>query len=178
MMNSKGTGEVDTAIHIFPYFANLHSIHLFRKQYDPLANLISPHITLVFPFKNSITDENLKRHVIQCTSKQKPFHIMLRGVSGADEVYLFLNVKTGNDQIIALHDELYTGILAEHLNRRYTYTPHLTIGRIEDELTFSGALRNTAAWDETFTTTVREVVVEHIDEHHKSTAAFRVPLLG
>lgn len=37
-------------IMIFPEFENIDVINDIRKKYDPLANLVLPHITLVFPF--------------------------------------------------------------------------------------------------------------------------------
>ncbi len=35
-------------IMIFPEFKNMEIIDKIRNQYDPLANLVRPHITLVF----------------------------------------------------------------------------------------------------------------------------------
>ena len=35
---------------IFPKFKNINKIQELRNKYDPLANLIAPHITIVFPF--------------------------------------------------------------------------------------------------------------------------------
>lgn len=35
---------------IFPKFKNIDKIKSLRNKYDPLSNLIAPHITIVFPF--------------------------------------------------------------------------------------------------------------------------------
>jgi 2'-5' RNA ligase len=169
---------VQRAIHIFPKFSNIELINEMRQKYDPLAHLVPPHITLVFPFESEIAYEALAAHAWTCLSKKKPFHIMLRGVSGADEEYLFLNVKVGNDEIIALHDELYTGVLKDYLNRRLIFTPHLTVGRTKDKRSFLSALNETYDWNEVFETTVNEVMIERIGENQKSTILLRVPLLG
>lgn len=40
------------AIHLFPKFLNSHIIDALRAKYDPLVQLIPPHITLVFPFNS------------------------------------------------------------------------------------------------------------------------------
>ena len=41
-------------IMIFPKFSNQEIIDEIRKKYDPLYNLVKPHITLVFPFKSDM----------------------------------------------------------------------------------------------------------------------------
>lgn len=39
---------------IFPKFENIKIIDEIRDKYDPLANHVRPHITLVFPFESNI----------------------------------------------------------------------------------------------------------------------------
>lgn len=39
---------------IFPDFENVEIIDNIRDKYDPLAKLIRPHITIVFPFDMEI----------------------------------------------------------------------------------------------------------------------------
>jgi hypothetical protein len=36
---------------IFPHFGNMQLIDNIRSNYDPLAEHVRPHITLVFPLK-------------------------------------------------------------------------------------------------------------------------------
>jgi 2'-5' RNA ligase len=165
------------AVHLFPVFSNAHAIELLRAKYDPLVNYIAPHVTLVFPFESVIATEDLRVHLKQSTVGLKPFRLVMTGVTGADEEYLFLNVKVGNDQIVQLHDKLYGGILRHHLNRSLTYTPHLTVGRMNDKDAFDLALAETEGWNEVFETTVDEFVVENIDEHGNSLVEFKVSLL-
>lgn len=165
------------AIHIFPEFSNLHSIDDLRSKYDPLVSLIPPHVTLVFPFESGISTEVLEEHLRESTVGLKPFRIVMMGVTGAEGEYLFLNVKVGNDQIIQLHDKLYTGLLKQYLYRSLTYTPHLTVGRIKDKQKFESALAETEDWNHKFKTTVHEIVVESIDEREKSIIEIKVPLL-
>jgi len=38
------------AIVLYPKFDGLETIQSMRRKFDPLANYIAPHITLVFPF--------------------------------------------------------------------------------------------------------------------------------
>ena len=51
------------AIMIFPEFKNINIINDIRKKYDPLANLVLPHITLVFPFDSKLTNEELNLYM-------------------------------------------------------------------------------------------------------------------
>ena len=41
-------------IMIFPEFDNIDIIDEIRAKYDPLAKLVRPHITIVFPFEMDI----------------------------------------------------------------------------------------------------------------------------
>ncbi|WAH38773.1 2'-5' RNA ligase family protein [Alicyclobacillus dauci] len=172
----EGGERVRRAIHIFPEFQNACAIDRLREKYDPLFHLIQPHVTLVFPFASGVPAESLRQHVKLSVRGLSPFEIVLRGVTGVDGEYLFLNVKVGNDRIIELHDRLYSGILAQHLNRTVTYSPHLTVGRINDKGIFELALAETEHFGETFQATVHEIVVEKIDEGGKSTVEMTVPL--
>ena len=44
---------------IFPKFDNIDIINEVRNKYDRLSNLVAPHITLAFPFKDEISNEDL-----------------------------------------------------------------------------------------------------------------------
>ena len=46
-------------IMIFPKFDNIDIIDEIREKYDPLAKLVRPHITIVFPFEMEITNDEL-----------------------------------------------------------------------------------------------------------------------
>ena len=92
--------------------------------------MIRPHITLVFPFESTISTEQLTQHMSRAAQALRPFTLHPRGITGYAKEYLFLNVKYGNDQLIVLHDYLYTGLLAPYLTFQETYLPHLTVGRL------------------------------------------------
>ena len=47
-------------IMIFPDFENMEIIDSIRGKYDPLAKLVRPHITLVFPFENEMSNEEIE----------------------------------------------------------------------------------------------------------------------
>jgi 2'-5' RNA ligase len=101
-----------------------------RDQFDPLAGKIAPHLTLMFPFRDPMSDRALEQHLRSVVDAFPAFAVTLREISVHENEYLFLNVKRGNDEIIRLHDLLYTGALAAHRVRMHTFVPHMTVGRL------------------------------------------------
>lgn len=103
------------AVVYFPK-VNLDQINLFRKKYDPLWEIIPPHITLVAPV--DISEKQLFQHLEKVAQKLSAFSIILNGLTKADDDYLFLN-------------QLYTGILASY--HPSSFVPHLTLGKFSEE---------------------------------------------
>ncbi|WIG59295.1 MAG: hypothetical protein OJF49_002042 [Ktedonobacterales bacterium] len=141
----------------FPAFASAEEIERIRRAYDPLADSIPPHITLVFPFTSALSSDELLEHMRHAVAGIPPFPVHLQGVTGHMSEYLFLNVKRGNDELIALHDRLYTGILAPYLLPQFTYTPHLTVGRLASVAAFSAALQDAQSLTVRFEETIHEI---------------------
>jgi 2'-5' RNA ligase len=166
--------KLKRAIVIFPRFENSYHIDHFRSQCDPLSITIEPHITLVFPFESHLSIESLRSHVEQIIQGFKPFPIRLYNITGSEGEYLFLNVKQGNDQIIELHDRLYSGLLAEYLSVENIYVPHLTIGRINNRSAFISALGVAQHMKFIFQTTVEEVAIIRIDDNNLVEARIRL----
>lgn len=159
--------QVDTltwAIVIFPELSpeQRQIIARIRAAYDPLAMAIDPHITLVFPFESMLPTEDLLAHMRAAVVPITPFEIALRGVTGQQDEWLFLNVKRGNDQLIALHDRLYSGPLESYLLPRYTYAPHLTVGHVTPGEPFETALQKVAGVTAAFHTVVRKITAYRI----------------
>lgn len=96
-------------IMIFPEFENMEIIDKMRKQFDPLADLVRPHITLVFPFESSMSNEELAQVLEERLADMKPFQLELGGISKQEDVfgnYLFLNVLQGAEKICHIHQVL------------------------------------------------------------------------
>ena len=117
---------------IFPKFKNIHLIQDIRKDYDKLANLIPPHITIVFPFTNSMTNVVLIEKIKKCVKNIKSFKIKFKGISLNNENLIFLNCIYGNEEIINLHNKIYNEVLSSHLNKSIKYTPHITLGKVNN----------------------------------------------
>jgi 2'-5' RNA ligase len=106
-----------------------------------------------------------------------PFALRLAGVTGSGDEYLFLNVKHGNDELIALHDRLYGAPLWRHYDPRFTYTPHLTVGRIAGRAAFAAALAEARArLSGAFETTVRAIATYRIGTDDERTIESTVAL--
>jgi 2'-5' RNA ligase len=104
-------------------------IQSFREQYDPLAKLIEPHITLVFPVESNATDEELVAHVSHQVSSDSSFDASLETVPTSHGDYIYLQIVEGFEQIGSMHDRLYKGFLRPLL-LDIPYVPHITIARV------------------------------------------------
>jgi len=164
------------SIIIFVDFPNMEIIQEIRKKYDPLYECIRPHITLVFPFESDITSDELKNHIENVLDDIEPFNITLSDITGAEDNYLFLNIKKGNDEIIKIHDRLYAAILEKYLYKGLTYLPHLTVGHLGPEDNFIKALDEVVNVKDEFRMTVKEIAVEGIDENENSNIEFVISL--
>ena len=130
---------------IFPQCTELPLIEQVRAYFDPLAAHVPVHITLVFPFRSTLSTADLSHHMEQGLANIQPFQVVLGEVTGHTDEYLFLNVKQGNDTLITLHNHLYSGLLEPYYAPQFTYTPHLTVGRIADRAVLRTALMQARA---------------------------------
>lgn len=103
-------------------------INKFRQKYDPHAGLIGPHITFMFLVPESIGEALLINHIDDVLSKWQPFPIHLKGLQKAWDHWLFLILAEGNEDVIRLHRDLYTGILANYHRTDIEFIPHLGLG--------------------------------------------------
>jgi len=70
-------------IMIFPEFDNMKFIDQLRQKYDPLANKVRPHITLVFPFESDM----LKHEICEVLSNRLDA-ISPRSIAGTRDIDL------------------------------------------------------------------------------------------
>ncbi|MBU3158011.1 2'-5' RNA ligase family protein [Clostridium estertheticum] len=169
-------------IMIFPQFENINIINEIRKKYDPLANHVSPHITLVFTFESGFTSIEINEHLKKVIDETRCFRLTLQEIVKIDNPlgrYLFLDIKQGNEQIKELSKKLYTGILNNYkpawLNEE-TFMPHMTIGDFTSKENLNIAFKNTELIKENFTTIVDKISVEIIDENEDSIIEVEVDL--
>ena len=80
---------------IFPKFDNINLLQNIRKKYDRLYMLVPPHITLVFPFTDNISNENLYIKLKELIKDTKKFKVKFKGLSLSDDNFIFLNCVLG-----------------------------------------------------------------------------------
>ena len=167
MYDNKGKRD----ILIFPKFNNINLIQEIRDKYDRLANLVAPHITLAFPFKDDISNEELILKLSKLLQKYAPFTVSFKGVSISEDNYIFLNCIEGAEIIFELHDEIYEKILPNHFKKEIKYIPHITLGQAED-------IKEFESFEYEFTTIINEISIEFIGDNEESIIIEKIKLEG
>ncbi|RCJ36816.1 hypothetical protein A6769_15055 [Nostoc punctiforme NIES-2108] len=148
---------------------NTEDINQIRHKYDPQVDLIEPHITLVFPVFEFINKNNLILHIDSILSKWKIFPICLKGLQKSWDEYMFLMVEEGKVDMVKLHNELYTGILAEYIRENLPFVPHLTLGKFtKDTDKFLQVLEEVQHFDLNYRCFVDKVHLINIDDKQRS----------
>ena len=166
-------------IMIFPKFENTEIIDNIRNKYDPLAKLVRPHITLVFPFESQMSNEELKQILNVRLLSVKRFELKLGGISKREDAfgnYLYLDVLQGVEEICSIHQILYDNEFKE-FDLGLPYTPHMTIGKLLTAELLENAFNNTKSIDNTFSTIVNKVSVEMIGDNKESIIVFEKELV-
>lgn len=157
-------------IMIFPEFENMEIIDNIRNQYDPLAKLVRPHITLVFPFKSPMSNEELTQILNIRLMSVKSFELKLGGISKQEDVfgnYLFLDVLQGMEELCGIHQILYDNEFKE-FDSGLPYLPHMTIGKLSTVQLLDNAFNDIKSMDNTFSAIVNKVSVEMIGDSEES----------
>lgn len=161
---------VKRTIMIFPEFENMSIIDDIRDKYDPVAKLVRPHVTLVFPFESELSNGELEAYLSNSIKGMKEFKLELQGFDKEEEEYgnyLFLNVVSGKDEIIKMHDKLYEGELKKFRFPK-EYNPHMTVGKLPSVELLHKAFDDVRGINEKFSTIVKKVSVEVIGKHEES----------
>ncbi len=171
----------ERCIMIFPEFENMSVIDGIRAQYDPLAKHVRPHITLVFPFQSDITTERLELHLTEKLADFYAFPLCMKEITAVQSFgnYLFLNLQEGAEEVIRLHQALYTGLLETYHPQWLKgggFYPHMTVGKLTEEEDFKKAAEQVKGVTESFSTIVTKISVEIIDENEDSIIELELPL--
>ena len=155
---------------IFPEFDNIDVIDEIRAKYDPLAKLVRPHITIVFPFEMEITNDELSMILENRLRDIKSFEIEMQGFSKCEDRfgnYLFLNVVKGTEIITQLHDLLYSNEFAE-FDLGIPYMPHMTVGKLKTVDDLNNAYDSVMGNKTLFKCIITKISVEMIGENEES----------
>ena len=157
-------------IMIFPEFENIDVIESIREKYDPLAKLVRPHITLVFPFESEMSNDELSDILEERLEDVNAFDIEMKGFSKHSELYgnyLFLDIVKGQDDIRNIHDMLYKNEF-EAYKLGFEYNPHVTVGSLVSESEMDEAYEKVKSQKEVFSTKVSRISVEMIGKNEES----------
>ncbi|TCW57880.1 2'-5' RNA ligase superfamily protein [Bacillus thuringiensis] len=146
------------------------------SRHDPLCGLIPPHITVVFPFESSISNDELKLHILKLSKGIQEIEIEFANQITSEGEYLFLRVEKGQKQIEELHDLLYTRALLQFLKEDIPYIPHVTVGRKESAELATEATKDIHSFHEKLQCVINRISVERIGENGESIIEFEVPL--
>lgn len=157
-------------IMIFPDFDNIEVINRIREKYDPLAKLVNPHITIVFPFKSEISNEELSHILDKRLYGIKPFEIELQGISKRKDRfgnYLFLDIIKGKQNIIEIHNNLYRNEF-KTFDLGLDYLPHITVGNLINSQELDKAYETVKNINYKFVSIVNKISVEMIGNNKES----------
>lgn len=163
---------IERSILIFPKLTNIDIINEIRRKYDPLSDLVMPHITLVFPFISSLDSNMVEKEVEKVTDCIRPFSITLQGIKkhiSPDGYYLFLELIEGIESIQTLHDALYEDFFSPFYRKEFEYIPHLTIGKFSSKEAMNQAYQELKCYDKfLFQSIINTVTIEKIGNSGKS----------
>lgn len=157
-------------IMIFPEFDNIDIINGIREKYDPLAKLVRPHITIVFPFELDISNEELAMILENRLDNVKQFEIEMKGFSKCEDRfgnYLFLNMIKGEEIIMHLHDLLYSNEFRA-FDLGVHYMPYMTVGNLSNAIELNNAYEAVKEINTVFKSKIRKISVEMIGEKEES----------
>ena len=164
------------ALIMFPEGDGLAEVEELRRRFDPLAQVIPAHITLVFPYVDTLSATELQQHIRRALEHRPAFDVHIEGATEAEGEYVLLPVTRGREQLIDLHDRLYRGPLALHRSRAHVYEPHITIGRLREESARREALALARAQLRPCDARLREVAVFRLESASAGAVEFTVPL--
>jgi 2'-5' RNA ligase len=112
------------------HFPNINTelIDRVRKKYDPTVDMIKPHITVMFPIPDEIDEIELIDHISSILNKWKAFPIQIRGLKISWDHWLFLVLEQGNDDVVRLNRDIYSGMLAKYQREDMEFIPHISLG--------------------------------------------------
>lgn len=168
-MNYINKGKRD--ILIFPQFDNIDKIQNIRNRYDELSQILPPHITLAFPFKIDLKNDEIRKKLSDICKSYNRFNIKCKGISfikdkKINKYYIFLNIVEENDIIRNISIDIYHKLLNKDLPQYYI--PHITLGSVDEIIDID--------LKDCFETEISKIAVESIGDNEESFIDFYVSL--
>ncbi len=128
-------------------------ITAYRRSFgDRLAALIPAHITLITTTPIGDWAETV-RHIRHVAARQCPFQVSVRGTGSFRPVseVVYLQLRSGFDECVQLHEKLQSGPLARELV--FDFHPHITVAHDISTAGLDEAARTLADFEATFPVT-------------------------
>lgn len=144
-------------------------LQAIRESHDSENwNLIDPHFTLIFPC-DPPAEVAVCEQVRAIGRVHRAFPFVLRRLivheeAGARRRLLFAEPEEGRAEIIALHDDLYSGILKPYLRRDLPYRPHITIATCEERTSCEAIIERIGGSDIAIRGTIETLDVVRLDD--------------
>lgn len=111
-------------------------IQRIRGQYDSQAQWVAPHFTLVFPVFD-VEGQLFAEEIRQQARGQESIRFEIRCATVvrdtlSDLTHTFLVPDQGFGDLVKLHDQLYSNLLAPHLRLDIPFIPHITVASSVD----------------------------------------------
>ena len=103
-------------------------VQRLRLRYDPLAELIPPHVTVVFPFEAALRTFAF-RALLEEQRSALPIAFELEKPEVKEDC-LFFPIGAGRQAVLSLSKGLYSA-LPSSLRLEVSHVPHLTFGRLK-----------------------------------------------
>jgi 2'-5' RNA ligase len=111
----------------YPTIEN-EDFHALRNRYEPYARVMKEHLAFVMPTPESIGRNVLEEHIHSVLRNWEPFTVQITGLFKSWDHWLMLGVKEGREQVMQLHDALYSGVMKPYLRVDLPFEPHVALG--------------------------------------------------
>lgn len=113
-------------------------VEIFRRQYDPTAGLIQAHLTVLFLIPDTVEEAIILDHLRRVVEDTPSIEVRVTGLSKSWDHWMMLNVAQGSEQVSALHERIYSGVLSEYFRHDLKFVPHVALGLfVENDVGYS-----------------------------------------
>ena len=146
----------------------LTTVEPYRQKYDPLNQVIPPHITLVDPFQFTAPLDTLVDHLKEVGDFHSPIKVFLVGWDSYEskEYQLHVPMTAGHKQLVTLHYDILGGPLSYLAGKITDYWPRVIFGRFSpaQQLEFETAKKELADFTPKFVARIKHIELLHRDD--------------
>jgi 2'-5' RNA ligase len=128
------------------------AVQPYRHKYDPLVDVLPPHITILNPFEFSDPPETLYDHLDEVGDTHAPIKASIAGwdIYHRIDYQLRLPLMAGREELVGLREDLLTGPLKYCPGQDRDYWPHINLGQFTDEVEVASVKETMAGFEPQF----------------------------